>query len=149
MTGSAPELGSWKSFGHHNQMKWHPGHDWTLETIVSSPYFSYKYVVLNPNNRASTRWEEGMNRVADLKVLKYEQTDSVLKIDDEWERFIVKFSIYYPLKEDEVMRINGSADELGSWNKLDAGPRVMTQGGEVTWLTGEKVKPWEYTIRLR
>ena len=39
-------------------------------------------------------------------------------IDDEWERFIIKFSIYYPLKDEmnEYMRINGNIVKLGSWN---------------------------------
>lgn len=70
-------------------------------------------------------------------------------LDDDWEHYKVNFSIYYPLKDlkREYMRINGDIPELGSWNKLD-GPVKMKLGNEVTWLTGEKVRPWELTLRL-
>jgi hypothetical protein len=46
------------------------------------------------------------------------------------------------------MRINGDLIELGNWNKL-TGPKIMVEGDEITWLTGEKVRPWEYVIRQR
>lgn len=41
----------------------------------------------------------------------------MLVLDDEWNRYTIKFSIYYPLKNIEYMRINGSLEELGNWNK--------------------------------
>jgi hypothetical protein len=48
----------------------------------------------------------------------------------------------------EYMRINGDIPKLGTWNK-GTGPVKMTQSKrEVTWLTGEKVKPWTYELRL-
>jgi hypothetical protein len=46
------------------------------------------------------------------------------------------------------MRINGDVFELGNWNKL-TGPKNMVEGEEITWLTGAKVRPWEYLIRQR
>jgi hypothetical protein len=58
-----------------------------------------------------------------------------LLLEDEWERFTVTFSIYYPIKDDEYMRINGSIEKLGLWNKGE-GPVAMTQGEERAWLTG-------------
>lgn len=33
------------------------------------------------------------------------------------------------------------------WNK-GTGPVRMTQGEEITWLTGQKVRPWEFRVRL-
>lgn len=45
------------------------------------------------------------------------------------------------------MRINGDLDQLGMWNKGD-GPIKMTYGEEMTWLTGQRVKPWEFRVRL-
>ena len=56
------------------------------------------------------RWEYGINRIADLALLNHEQQDKEYKqisknkinnnyIEDEWERFTIKFSIYYPLKD--------------------------------------------------
>jgi len=39
------------------------------------------------------------------------------------------------------MRINGETEKLGNWNK-GVGAINLQKGAEVTWLTGEKVKPW-------
>lgn len=44
------------------------------------------------------------------------------------------------------MRINGDVPEMGMWNKGD-GPVTMTQGEEITWLTGMRVRPWEFKLR--
>lgn len=52
-----------------------------------------------------------------------------LSLDDEWERFTVTFSIFYPTKEDEFMRINGDIEKLGIWNKGE-GPIAMKLGKE-------------------
>lgn len=41
------------------------------------------------------------------------------------------------------MRINGETDKLGNWNK-GIGAINLQKGDEVTWLTGEKVKPWVF-----
>lgn len=45
------------------------------------------------------------------------------------------------------MRINGDILQLGMWNKGD-GPVRMEKGQEITWLTGQKVKPWAFRVRL-
>ena len=45
------------------------------------------------------------------------------------------------------MRINGDTNRLGNWNK-GTGPLLMQKGKERVWLTGEKIKPWELTIRF-
>jgi hypothetical protein len=63
---------------------------------------------------------------------------------DDWEHFTVSFSIYYPAQQDsEVMRINGDTEKLGNWNK-GKGSLVMDKGCERVWLTGEKVRPWQF-----
>ena len=61
----------------------------------------------------------------------------------------MNFSIYYPMKDEklEVMRINGSIPELGSWNK-GVGSIDMEKGPLKTWLTGEKIRPWVFKLRL-
>jgi hypothetical protein len=41
------------------------------------------------------------------------------------------------------MRISGDTAKLGNWNK-GTGPIDMQTGAEVTWLTGEKVRPWVF-----
>lgn len=66
--------------------------------------------------------------------------EASLTLVDQWEHYIVNFSIYYPLKHNEKMRINGDIEKLGSWNKN--GPVDMGRGEEVTWLTGQQVIPW-------
>ena len=69
-----------------------------------------------------------------------------VKLLDIWESYTVNFSIYYPLKDNEFMRINGEGKELGSWNK-GLGPIKMTHAKkEVVWLTGMKVRPWEWGV---
>jgi hypothetical protein len=46
------------------------------------------------------------------------------------------------------MRINGEGKELGAWNK-GLGPQKMHQSAnEVVWLTGMKVKPWEWFVHF-
>ena len=42
-------------------------------------------------------------------------------MNDKWEKYSVRFSIYYPLNENEQMRIMGEEKEAGKWAK-DLGP---------------------------
>ncbi len=63
---------------------------------------------------------------------------------DDWEHFTVTFSNNYPTKSpSQFMRISGDTAKLGNWNK-GTGPIDMQTGAEVTWLTGEKVRPWVF-----
>lgn len=48
----------------------------------------------------------------------------VVSLRDHFERYTVNFSIHYPLKEGEYMRINGDPEILGFWNK-GTGPKRM------------------------
>jgi len=55
-------------------MKWKPGHVWVAEDIPISEskgdptYFMYKYVLLQNGNFQF--YEQGLDRIADLKLLK-------------------------------------------------------------------------------
>jgi len=102
--------------------------------------FEYKYVVVQSGN--AIRWERGLNRLCHPSSLKSKE------LFDEWEHFKVCFSIYYPGKSaTDFMRINGDTNRLGDWNK-GAGPLIMKQGKEQVRLTGEKIRPWEITVRF-
>lgn len=87
------------------------------------------------------RWEEGINRICDTRLLK---DDSIL--NDKWERFRILFRLHHPLKEDQKMYINGSDEKLGAWNKEDGGPQPMKLGDKVEGLTEEQVTPWQFDI---
>ena len=39
----------------------------------------------------------------------------VAEINDEWESFYVRFTVFNPSNDDEEMYICGSKEELGSW----------------------------------
>lgn len=102
-------------------------------------YFT-EYVVVE--NKKAIKWEYGLNRLCEPLILKKGE------INDEWEHFTVCFSIYYPGQtSEEVMRINGDTNRLGDWNR-GTGPLIMKQCAERVWLTGEKVIPWELTVRF-
>lgn len=46
------------------------------------------------------------------------------------------------------MRINGETPQLGDWNR-GLGPLEMDESDqEVTWLTGEKVRPWNWAVNF-
>ena len=44
-----------------------------------------------------------------------------LLFDDQWETVSVNFSMYYPLKEGEIIRIFGDSLQLGNWSCKIAG----------------------------
>ena len=128
-------------------MKWNEGHNWTLNNLNipgNIEYFQYKYVVLRDGK--PDRWEQGFNRIADLNLLKREKE---LILNDQFDRYTANFSMYYPVKTDEHMKINGDPEELGRWSH-GAGPVSMGIAKEyVVWLTGESVKPWEYKVTFK
>jgi len=67
--GSIPELGSWKTLKCH--MTWTEGHVWQMcEPVVTHhSFFTYKYVLMDKNKTEMVRWESGVDRIADLRVL--------------------------------------------------------------------------------
>lgn len=57
--------------------------------------------------------------------------------------------MHYPVEDCEYMRINGDPEELGFWNK-GLGPLKMQRAKQdVVWLTGEKVRPWEFRVAFK
>ena len=145
--GSIDQLGNWNDLSK-GKMKWSDGHVWRLKIKAYQPVFTYKYVVLNSDG--SKRWEQGFNRLADLELLRQENQGSYnLTMPDKWQRYAVHFSIYYPLKEGQVMRLMGEGKELGQWARDLNGPFEMCSSKEeVTWLTGTKVKPWVWSTEF-
>lgn len=105
VVGSIPQLGKWKEYSY--DLAWTPGHVWVSKKpiVVSVPLFQYKYVLMKDGQ--VERWERGVNRVADLRMLaqgrhNWQQRDGgkvksalntkedeglPLELEDEWERF--------------------------------------------------------------
>jgi hypothetical protein len=70
--GCIPELGNWKDVKCH--LVWTAGHYWVLPQplIVQSPIFQYKYMMHDKSKSLSTAdgiWEQGIDRIADLRIL--------------------------------------------------------------------------------
>ena len=67
--GSIPELGSWKKIMCH--LKWTDGHIWVTEEpiMTSQPYFTYKYMMLDDEKATMVKWEAGIDRIVDLRLL--------------------------------------------------------------------------------
>ena len=83
------------------------------------------------------RWEDGFNRIADLKLLSIQnQGSNNVRLDDHFNQYSVRFSMHFPLTKKEHMKINGDTPQLGSW-KSGKGPIQMEQSPhEMEWLTG-------------
>jgi hypothetical protein len=72
-------LGGWKK-GSVIRLKWTDGHIWTNEQPIylsysplKANYFTYKYVKLDKNHNF-VNFEEGIDRIADLDLLKDDPT---------------------------------------------------------------------------
>ena len=149
VVGNIAAIGNWKEFKAH--MKWTEGHIWELKNLdieAKDAVFQYKYVVLNHGK--PSKWEDGINRIADLHLLAAENEGRrTVELRDHFERYTVNFSIHYPLKEGEFMRINGDPEIMGFWNKGTGPKKMAVAQKEVVWLTGEKVHPWEFPVMFR
>ena len=85
--------------------------------------------------------------MADLLLLFQQQGSAQVALHDIWEGYTVNFTIYYPLDmSKQYMRINGEGKDLGRWDKGTGPKRISIAKNEVEWLTGEKVKPWEWKV---
>lgn len=123
--GSIPELGAWKL--NKFKLKWSEGHVWKASLNLSKDieFFRYKFVCLSDDGKFK-RWEEGPDRTFYLKALEKNSTEKY-KIDCIWEHFVITFSIYYPLTNDnEYMQIIGKPTALGGWFKDNGVPVKMT-----------------------
>lgn len=112
--GNIDQLGSWKR--NVFKLKWSEGHIWkgSLNLSRSVNTFEYKFVCAS-DDQSYKRWEEGINRV-----FEYDRgllnAKNKIKLDCKWEKFIMEFNIYYPLKNDyENMHIVGGAKAIGNW----------------------------------
>lgn len=65
--GSVEELGKWKEYKIN--LSWTEGNVWVTKSpiILDKPYFSYKYILME--NGEMTKWEFGIDRIADLRIL--------------------------------------------------------------------------------
>lgn len=95
------------------------------------------------------KWEKGLNRLCDLKLMQHEQQTTVLERHDQWNAFSVNFLMYMPLNAGEVMRINGALEALGNWNKGSGPTEMSLSEREYVWLTGERVRPWQLSVVMK
>lgn len=114
VVGSIAQLGKWKEYTY--DLVWTAGHVWVSKTpiLVSTPLFQYKYVLMKDGQ--VERWERGVNRVADLRLLAQGRHDwqhrdggkvksalntkeddgLPLELEDEWERFRLQVAVVVP-----------------------------------------------------
>jgi hypothetical protein len=54
--------------------------DWKVRVSTREHYFQYKYVVVEERDhkRINPIWETGLNRLADLRLLRNEQIDTTI-----------------------------------------------------------------------
>ena len=161
--GSIPELGNWKEYKAH--MKWTEGHIWVLEepVLTSKPFFQYKYVLMDDEKTKMVKWEAGIDRIIDMRLLpeihnvdelKTEQTEPTKKtvtstkkiknveLIDEWESFRFRFSVFHPLEQQ--MSIASNRGELdGVMMQRASQPR--------NWMFskyGQLMRPWDCETKL-
>ena len=81
IVGSIPELGEWKE--RKCKMTWTDGHTWILDEpiITTAPFFRYKYVCARKDNKNEFRWETGVDRIADLRLLEKIDAPSYQRIN--------------------------------------------------------------------
>jgi hypothetical protein len=114
--------------------------------IVANSRFFYKYVLLDEGKM--TKWEMGIDRIADLSLLPVSHEhilrDSdfkVYELNDVWQQFNIRFSVFDPFGEpgDSIWL---QSPTLG---KIDMHRSKKTTG----WLEskyGKNVETWECTI---
>jgi hypothetical protein len=136
--GSVPELGNWKKTVA--KMKWTTGHVWRLEIKFSGDtrHFEYKFVI---GENDLLQWETCHNRLFSRRHCdNYED----VHVDALWERFFVKFMIYYPLhNQEEYMQIMGGSLPIGNWFKNGGLPMKMNLG-KPRDIYGVKGSFWEF-----
>lgn len=173
--GSIPELGNWKE--RVCKLTWTEGHVWVLDEpiVTTAPYFRYKYQSVKKDHHEHFRWETGVDRIAELRLLEkidqpsyargmpqYKQGDAPfyaqskqvsgitgsqnrVELKDEWQSFLVRFSIYFPFDErNEEVFIE--IDRLGTQPL-----KLQRAQSEYDWMGikyGERMRPWECIVKL-
>jgi len=164
--GNIPELGQWKNF---IELKWTEDNIWeTKEPIKTRKnHFYYKFILMN--NGQKVKFEEGVDRIADLvilpeiahpsqapdgihKIKKGQYPIKFVEIISEWEAFNVIFSIYRPLvNSDDKMKIYGDQQLFKAGSHGFAPIHMDRSVKSVAWYNekyGEGVKPYQAVVTV-
>jgi uncharacterized protein YrzB (UPF0473 family) len=117
--------------------------------IKGKSKFNYKYVLMK-NGKPQT-WEQGENRIADLRILKnnggtFGESKKQVEIFDEWQAFTLRISAY-SVDQNDQLYICGPLKELGNNSK----PIRMQRIKQSSWMNpkyGEMVRPFEICIKI-
>ena len=151
VTGNIPELGSWKKFTC--KLMWTEGHIWkTSSPIVTDvPHFQYKYVLLHKLDEPKA-WENGLNRIADLRLLSDLKQQSgaedfkTLELMDRWNQFCVKFSVMYPsLGYGEKIYIQGLSKDPAESMEMEESKEAYPY---LNHKYGRLVKPYKLSFQF-
>lgn len=96
--GNTDELGHWRDAKRAIMER--EGNVWKLKRHMRQQVFRYKYAIVHEQGHG-LRPEEGQERICDIQAL------TCGKLKDTWETVDVRFIIYHPLKDTEIMRIQG------------------------------------------
>lgn len=150
--GSIKELGLWKEY--KIKLYWGDNHCWSTKepVIVNAPYFEYKYALFGVQGELEF-WENGINRIADLETLPFEDATSSsgikhIFISDVWEEYKLRFTLYDPLYERGDQMVMCPSDNSG----LDTTYPMERIDGPEDWLLskyGKAVPVWECEIPLK
>ena len=150
VVGSVPQLGNWKEYKY--ELAWTPGHFWVSKAPVAAsvPLFQYKYVLMKDGKME--RWERGVNRIADLRLLARRQRNGrqqdtgkvksalnskedpsiALELEDEWERFRLRTTVVVP----SVQQVHSV-----SCTGADGMTFQLTQGKSADWAQPKHGEP--------
>jgi hypothetical protein len=163
--GSIPKLGLWNELKAH--MTWIEGHIWVIDEpiVTNEPFFCYKYVLMQKEKTEMVKWESGVDRIAELRLLEevsppvknviqagtgssepfFQKKDlKHVELYDEWETFMIRFSIFYPLDKNEEMAF--TSDRTG-----DEPIRMELTKTAETWKYskyGQQMRPYECVIKI-
>jgi len=164
--GNIPEIGEWKKFV---ELKWTEGDLWETKVPIQTrkSHFYYKFILMN--NGEKVKFEEGVDRIADLVILPEiahpsQSPDGVHKLkkgkyplkfvelNSEWESFNVIFSVFHPLvNSDDQMRLY-SEDPLFKAGSYGNPPIYMERSVKSkSWYNekyGEGVKPYQAVVSI-
>jgi len=147
------DFGSAASSDNKIPLTWTAGHIWVSErpVITTSQFFKYKYIMIDQRSKA--RDDETNFRVADLDVMGGYQNSNRINMEDEWESFKVRFTVFHPvIHANQQIRISGNTQELGNWD-TNSSPIIMQQSNRLNhWISekyGENVRPYEAIVSFK
>jgi hypothetical protein len=151
--GDIAEFGSNVSTDNKIPLTWTAGHVWVSDrpVITNSQFFKYKYIMVD--QRSKVRDDETNYRVADLDVMGGYQNSNRINMEDEWESFKIRFTVFHPIiHANQSIRISGNTSELGNW-ATNSSPIVMRQSNKLShWMVekyGENVRPYEAIVSFK